>query len=67
MALWEPALLTDGWVLLSFSMPEEERDKRHVLRSKLMWLGLGNVSSGLWIGPAQLCACQPNAPTRCGC
>lgn len=50
----EPALLTDGWVLLSFSMPEEERDKRHVLRSKLMWLGLGNVSSGLWIGPQRI-------------
>jgi phenylacetic acid degradation operon negative regulatory protein len=50
----EPALLSDGWVLLSFSMPEDERDKRHVLRSKLMWLGLGNVSSGLWIGPRRI-------------
>ena len=50
----EPAALADGWVLLSFSMPETERDKRHVLRSTLMWLGLGNVSSGLWIGPRRL-------------
>ena len=50
----DPAVLADGWVLLSFSMPEQERDKRHVLRSNLMWLGLGNVSSGLWIGPRRL-------------
>lgn len=50
----EPAALADGWVLLSFSMPEQQRDKRHVLRSNLMWLGLGNVSSGLWIGPRRL-------------
>ena len=50
----EPALLSDGWVLLSFSMPEDERHKRHVLRAKVMWLGLGNVSSGLWIGPHRI-------------
>jgi len=50
-ASMEPARLADGWVLLSFSMPESERDKRHVLRSKLMWLGMGNMSNALWIGP----------------
>ena len=53
-ASMEPASLADGWVLLSFSMPENERDKRHVLRSTLMWLGLGNLSSALWIGPQRL-------------
>lgn len=47
----EPARLEDGWVLVSFSMPETDRDKRHILRSRLTWLGLGNLSSGLWIGP----------------
>jgi phenylacetic acid degradation operon negative regulatory protein len=50
----EPARLADGWVLVSFSLPERDRDKRHVLRSKLMWHGMGNLSSGLWIGPARL-------------
>jgi phenylacetic acid degradation operon negative regulatory protein len=50
----EPARLEDGWTVLSFSMPEAERDKRHVLRSKLMWLGMGNLSSGLWIGPRRI-------------
>jgi phenylacetic acid degradation operon negative regulatory protein len=50
----EPARADDGWTLLSFSMPESERDKRHVLRSRLMWLGMGNLSSGLWIGPRRV-------------
>lgn len=53
-AAMEPARAVDGWVLVSFSMPERERDKRHVLRSKLTWHGMGNVSSGLWIGPARI-------------
>lgn len=50
----EPATLEDGWVLVSFSMPESDRNKRHVLRSKLTWHGMGNLSSGLWIGPARV-------------
>ncbi len=50
----EPAALADGWVLLAFSVPEGERDKRHVLRSRLMWLGMGNLGSGLWIGPRRI-------------
>ena len=50
----EPARLGDGWVLVSFSMPETDRDKRHVLRSKLTWHGMGNLSSGLWIAPARI-------------
>lgn len=48
-----PAELADGWVLVSFSVPEHERDKRHQLRSRLEWLGFGNLSSGLWLAPAR--------------
>lgn len=48
------ARLEDGWVLVSFSVPEEERDQRHLLRSRLAWLGFGNLSSGLWIAPARV-------------
>jgi phenylacetic acid degradation operon negative regulatory protein len=44
----------DGWVLVSFSVPEHERDRRHVLRSRLSWLGFGNLSNGLWIAPARV-------------
>jgi len=50
----DPAPLDDGWVLVSFSVPETERDKRHTLRAKLMWLGMGIVSSGLWIAPRRV-------------
>lgn len=50
----EPATLAEGWVLASFSVPESERDRRHLLRSRLTWRGMGNVSAGLWIGPARL-------------
>jgi phenylacetic acid degradation operon negative regulatory protein len=31
----QPAQLSDGWVLAVFSVPESERGKRHVLRSRL--------------------------------
>lgn len=49
-----PSPVSEGWLLVSFSMPEEARDKRHALRSQLMWLGLGTVSSGLRIGPRRI-------------
>ncbi|HEV8173876.1 MAG TPA: PaaX family transcriptional regulator, partial [Actinoplanes sp.] len=44
----------DGWVLAVFSVPESRRDHRHVLRSRLAWLGFGTVSAGVWIAPAHL-------------
>ncbi|HCT75739.1 MAG TPA: PaaX family transcriptional regulator [Micromonosporaceae bacterium] len=44
----------DGWVLAVFSVPESERDKRHVLRSRLTWLGFGTTAAGVWIAPANL-------------
>jgi phenylacetic acid degradation operon negative regulatory protein len=44
----------DGWVLAVFSVPESRRDQRHVLRTRLAWLGFGTVSAGVWIAPAHL-------------
>ncbi|MBT0567570.1 PaaX family transcriptional regulator C-terminal domain-containing protein [Williamsia sp. CHRR-6] len=46
--------LADGWLLLTFSIPESERDKRHALRTALSGLGFGTVSPGVWIAPAAL-------------
>ncbi|MGQ4373809.1 PaaX family transcriptional regulator C-terminal domain-containing protein [Streptomyces sp. SAS_267] len=43
-----------GWVLAVFSVPESERQKRHVLRSRLAGLGFGTAAPGVWIGPARL-------------
>lgn len=48
-----PADLDDGWVLAVFSIPESRRHQRHVLRSRLAWLGFGNLASGVWIAPAR--------------
>ncbi|KAB2390363.1 PaaX family transcriptional regulator [Actinomadura montaniterrae] len=49
-----PAYLGDGWVLVSLSVPEDERSKRHVLRSQLSWLGFGNLGNGLWMAPRRM-------------
>ncbi|MFK0295281.1 PaaX family transcriptional regulator C-terminal domain-containing protein [Streptomyces sp. NPDC090442] len=44
----------EGWVLAVFSVPEEERHKRHLLRSRLARLGFGTAAPGVWIAPAHL-------------
>ncbi|NUR90055.1 MAG: GntR family transcriptional regulator [Nonomuraea sp.] len=46
--------LADGWLLAVFSVPESERQQRHVLRSRLTWLGFGTTASGVWIAPRRL-------------
>lgn len=46
--------LDDGWVLAVFSVPEAERHKRHLLRSRLARLGFGTAAPGVWIAPAGL-------------
>lgn len=48
------ATLEEGWVLAIFSVPESERQKRHMLRSRLSWLGFGTVGPGVWIAPGHL-------------
>lgn len=47
----EPADLSDGWVLVVFSIPEVQRSRRHQLRTQLSWLGFGNLGGGVWIAP----------------
>ncbi len=44
----------DGWLLAVFSVPEQQRARRHALRSRLAWLGFGTVAAGVWIAPGQL-------------
>ena len=50
----ERARLDDGWLLAVFSVPEAERQQRHVLRSQLAQLGFGTAAPGVWIAPAHL-------------
>jgi phenylacetic acid degradation operon negative regulatory protein len=39
------------WTVAVFSIPEEQRDLRHVLRTRLRWLGLASLYDGVWISP----------------
>ncbi|MET0236242.1 MAG: PaaX family transcriptional regulator C-terminal domain-containing protein [Kibdelosporangium sp.] len=50
----ERATLQDGWLLAVFSVPESERNKRHMLRTQLTRLGFGTTAPGVWIAPAHL-------------
>ncbi|GGO94703.1 PaaX family transcriptional regulator [Wenjunlia tyrosinilytica] len=50
----ERSSLADGWLLAVFSVPESERSKRHLLRSRLNRLGFGTTASGVYIAPAHL-------------
>jgi phenylacetic acid degradation operon negative regulatory protein len=45
------AALEDGWVLVVFSVPERERDKRHELRTWLTRLGFATAAPGVWVAP----------------
>jgi phenylacetic acid degradation operon negative regulatory protein len=39
------------WTVAVFSIREEQRDLRHVLRTRLRWLGLASLYDGMWISP----------------
>ena len=44
----------DAWCLVSFSIPEEQRDLRHQVRRRLQWIGCGMVQPALWLCPDYL-------------
>jgi phenylacetic acid degradation operon negative regulatory protein len=48
------AIEADGLVMIAFSVPESERERRHQLRTVLSSLGFGTVSPGLWVAPSLL-------------
>jgi phenylacetic acid degradation operon negative regulatory protein len=42
----------DGrWLLVVLRVPEEHREVRHRVRTRLAWAGLGSLGGGLWITP----------------
>ena len=49
-----PMGVSDSWLLVSFSVPESERQNRHKIRVGLARIGFGTVGAGLSIGPARL-------------
>src|SRR5690606_14719932 len=39
----------DGqWTVAAYSLPEEHRDLRHLVRSRLRWLGFAPLYDGMW-------------------
>jgi phenylacetic acid degradation operon negative regulatory protein len=48
------ATVDDGWIVVVFSVPESERDKRHALRVSLTRLGFGTAAPGVWVAPGNL-------------
>ena len=48
------AVLSDEWLILIFSVPETERDRRHELRTELQRLDFGMASPGVWVAPGNL-------------
>jgi phenylacetic acid degradation operon negative regulatory protein len=42
----------DGhWLLVVLRVPEQRREVRHQLRTRLAWAGFGSLGGGLWISP----------------
>jgi phenylacetic acid degradation operon negative regulatory protein len=45
---------SNRWCLISYSIPESQRQLRHQLRRRLSWIGCGTVTAALWICPEYL-------------
>ena len=60
------ARIGDGWLLVVFSVPESERERRHALRSQLARRGFGTVAPGVWVAPGQLAGEAAELVTRLG-
>lgn len=42
----------DGvWTVITYSLSEDRRELRHVLRSRLRWLGFAPLYDGVWVSP----------------
>jgi phenylacetic acid degradation operon negative regulatory protein len=51
---WRQMATSDRWCLISYSIPESQRQLRHQLRRRLSWIGCGTVTAALWICPEYL-------------
>lgn len=41
------------WTVAVFSVPEDQRDLRHTLRTRLGWLGFASLFDGVWVSPLE--------------
>jgi phenylacetic acid degradation operon negative regulatory protein len=57
----------DGtWLVVAFSVPEEQREVRHALRMRLRWLGFAALYDGVWVSPRADAAATERAIRDCG-
>ncbi len=47
----EPRQWDGRWLVLVLRVPEERREIRHQLRTRLAWAGLGSMGGGVWLTP----------------
>ena len=47
----EPRDWDGRWLVVVVRVPEERREVRHQLRTRLAWAGFGSLGGGLWISP----------------
>ena len=47
----EPWEWEGRWLLVVLRVPEERREVRHQVRTRLAWAGFGSLGGGLWISP----------------
>ncbi|HZU40820.1 MAG TPA: PaaX family transcriptional regulator C-terminal domain-containing protein [Solirubrobacteraceae bacterium] len=47
----EPWAWDGRWLVLVLRVPEERREVRHQLRTRLAWAGLGSLGGGVWLTP----------------
>lgn len=44
----------DEWLMVVYTVPEDSRQARHLLRTGLQKMGFGSVNPGVWIAPLHL-------------
>src|SRR3954470_19604080 len=47
----EPWSWDEHWLLVVLRVPEQRREVRHQVRTRLAWAGFGSLGGGLWISP----------------
>lgn len=47
----DPREWDERWLLVVLRVPEERREVRHQVRTRLAWAGFGSLGGGLWISP----------------
>lgn len=64
----EPQAWDGRWVVATFTVPEKDRAVRTRLKTKLAWLGFGQLAPAIWISPhdrfaeaEELLAAEPSA------